>query len=334
MKNLCIVTAHPFWSEPLGCGSLMRSRFEALSRISRTLHVLFITRSGDRCPLPNGRTLKVQGAFTEDHVDLVKNFVAAEKIDTCFFSYNVFDQLAERLPCRTVVEIHDVLHLRQRRFEEYGYKAPVEIGREEELESLGRFDAVVCINRDEAAYLQSCGARGVSYLPPTGEFRQSPGPEAGSVAGLIGSGALPNLDGLKSALDALRKLPRLVVAGSLSEQAILDGVPGVERMGILPDVGAFYASINLALSPVRFGGGLKIKVFEALANGKPVLATRHSIEGFPEGIDKVVRVEDDFSRWTPGLVQEALSTRSSDIADYFVGNFSPARCRETMLSIL
>jgi glycosyltransferase involved in cell wall biosynthesis len=41
---------------------------------------------------------------------------------------------------------------------------------------------------------------------------------------------------------------------------------------------------RVALSPVRFGGGLKIKVFEALSFGKPVLATQHSIDGFPKNI--------------------------------------------------
>lgn len=334
MKNVCIVTAHPFWSEPLGCGSLMRSRYEALSRICNRLYVLYITRSANSCPLPNGRTLRVTGDFTEEHVDLVRDFIAQEKIATCFFSYNVFDQLAERLPCRTVVEIHDVLHLRQQNFEAHGYKAPAEIGRDEELRSLARFDAVVCINRDEANYLAAHGVAGVSYLPPTGAFRPVPGPQAEPVPGVIGSSALPNVDGLKAAIEHLRKLPRLVVAGSLSEHDFLAGVPNVERLGVLPDVGAFYAGINVALSPVRFGGGLKIKVFEALANGKPVVATSHSVEGFPDGIRGVVRVEDDFSRWTVELMRDALSTPPSDIADYFVEHFSPERCREAMLAVI
>jgi glycosyltransferase involved in cell wall biosynthesis len=242
--------------------------------------------------------------------------------------------LAERLSCRTVVEIHDVLHLRQRKFEEHGYKAPVEIGREEELASLARFDAVVCINLDEASYLQGCGVDGVSYLPPTGNFTPTAGPPSGIVAGLIGSSALPNVDGLTCAIGSLRKLPHLVVAGSLSENAILDDAPGIERLGVLPDVGRFYSSMNVALSPVRFGGGLKIKVFEALANGKPVVATSHSVEGFPEGIRDVVRVEDDFATWNIDLLREAMSVKPSAISGYFVENFSPERCKVVIMAIL
>lgn len=334
MKNACIVTAHPFWNEPLGCGALMRSRYEILSQLCRNLSVLFITRSNNRCPLPNGRTLKVEGPFTEDHVELVKEFVQREAISTCFFSYNVFGQLAERLPCRTVVEIHDVLHLRQQKFEEYGYKAPAEISRDDEIASLRRFDAVVCINVDEAEYLRGCGLEAVAYLPPTAAFLPVPGPRDGAVAGLIGSSARPNIDGLSCALGTLKKLPRLVIAGSLSESSILDGTDGIERLGVLPDVGAFYSRINVALSPVRFGGGLKIKVFEALANGKPVVATSHSVEGFPDGIRDVVRIEDDFARWDSDLMQQAMAIRAEDIADYFVENFAPERCKEAIISIL
>lgn len=336
MKNVCIITSHPFWSEPLGCGSLMRSRYELLTAISASLRVIFITRSDEQCPLPNSGTLKVQGPFTEDHVDLLKSFVVREKVTTCFFSYNIFDQLAASLPCHTVVEIHDVLHLRQQAFNAHGFEPPLTIGREEELESLGRFDRVLCINLDEARYLADCGLAGVSYIPPSVPFAPVPGPTGGPWAGLIGSRAVPNVDGLKHALGAIVRLPHVVMAGALSEDPMLDDLSDtrIERLGVLPDVRAFYARINVALSPVRFGGGLKIKVFEALASGKPVVATSHSIAGFPEGIEGVVAVEDDFAAWTPDLVARAGATRLSDIEHYFAENFSVAKCRRLLESAI
>lgn len=334
MKNVCIVTSHSFWDEALGCGALIRSRYEALARVSGKLHVLFITRSQKKCPLPNGRTLHVEGRFTEEHVDAVKRFLDQEAIQTCFFSYIDFSRLAERLSCRTVVETHDVLHLRQQKFAQYGFEAPVQISREAELESLSRFDSIVCINLDEATYLQNCGVHGVSYLPPAATFRPTPGPAGAAVAGLIGSSAIPNVDGLTCAIEALRKLPHVIVAGSLSRNAVLDSSDGIERLGVLPDVAAFYSRINVALSPVRFGGGLKIKVFEALAHGKPVIATSHSIEGFPDGITNVLRVEDDFSLWNADLVREAMAIDPSAISRYFQDHFRPERVDEAIKAIL
>lgn len=336
MRNVCIITSHPFWSEPLGCGSLMRSRYELLAAISASLRVIFITRSDAQCPLPNSGTLKVEGPFTAAHVDLVKDFVTRERITTCFFSYNLFDKLAARLPCHTVVEIHDVLHLREQAFDAHGHEPPVRISREKELESLRRFDSVLCINRDEARYLAGCGLAGVSYLPPSVPFSPVRGPVDGPWAGLIGSNALPNVDGLKHALGAIARLPHVVIAGGISGEPMLDdaGAAGLERLGILSDVRAFYARINVALSPVRFGGGLKIKVFEALASGKPVVATSHSVAGFPEGIAGVVAVEDDFDRWDADLVGRAAAIRQADIESYFTENFSVAKCRKLLQDVI
>jgi glycosyltransferase involved in cell wall biosynthesis len=336
MKNVCIITSHPFWSEPLGCGSLMRSRYELLTAISTSLRVIFITRSEEQCPLPNSGTLKVQGPFTEDHVDLLKRFVVREKITTCFFSYNIFDQLAASLPCHTVVEIHDVLHLRQQAFNAHGYEPPLKISKDEELESLGRFDKVLCINLDEARYLAGCGLAGVSYLPPSVPFNPVPGPAGRPWAGLIGSSAIPNVDGLQHALGFIARLPHVVIAGGISDDPMLDAIADarIERLGVLPDVRAFYARINVALSPVRFGGGLKIKVFEALASGKPVVATSHSVAGFPDGIASVVSVEDDFAAWNTALIERAAATSLRDIEGYFAENFSVANCRKLLQAVI
>jgi hypothetical protein len=47
-------------------------------------------------------------------------------------------------------------------------------------------------------------------------------------------------------------------------------------------VGEFYSQVGLALAPVRTGGGIKVKIVEALAFGRPVLATAFALEGFAE----------------------------------------------------
>ena len=156
------------------------------------------------------------------------------------------------------------------------------------------------------------------------------------VAELIGSSAAPNVDGIAHAIGAVSQLPHLVLAGGISNDPLVQAASaaGIERLGVLPDVRAFYRKINVALSPVRFGGGLKIKVFEALASGKPVIATSHSVEGFPEGIRKIVAVEDDFSRWNADLVEKTAAIRPSDIETYYQENFSMDKARRLLSSLI
>ena len=42
LGNVCLVTHHPFWVEPLGCGTLIRSRYELLKKICQNVYVLYI----------------------------------------------------------------------------------------------------------------------------------------------------------------------------------------------------------------------------------------------------------------------------------------------------
>ena len=78
----------------------------------------------------------------------------------------------------------------------------------------------------------------------------------------------------------------------------------------------------MALSPARFGAGLKIKVLEALANGCRVLATSHSVEGFPKGIHDVVTIEDNFENWTKGRLQQSVAVKKADIKSYIDNYFT------------
>lgn len=337
MKNICIVTRHPFWKEPLGNGTLMRSRHRMLSNLCDNLFVLFITKSDEKCPLRNGATLKAQDRITPQNIASLVHFIKQEFIDICYFSYNLFGNIASQLPCKTVVEIHDVLHLRQEQFQKYGYDAPIEVDKHAELASLKQYDWIVSLNLDEVDYLNKNSLSNAVYVPPTMEFRRIPKRQDGEIcAGFIGSSAKPNIDGLVNSIHYIREFPSLVFAGAISHQSILEQVPSqnLERMGIIPDVTLFYSRIDIALSPIRFGAGLKIKVFEALAYGKRLIATRHSISGFPQGIESIVSVEDDFAKWNVNLLQQTMAIQESKIEEYFCANFSSSSTEKIMRSIL
>jgi glycosyltransferase involved in cell wall biosynthesis len=58
--------------------------------------------------------------------------------------------------------------------------------------------------------------------------------------------------------------------GSLPDQA---RSAGARWLGFVPDLGSFFAGIDLLLVPLRFGGGVRIRILEAFAAGVPVVAT-------------------------------------------------------------
>lgn len=143
----------------------------------------------------------------------------------------------------------------------------------------------------------------------------SPG---GRVAGFLANFAYwPNLDAYdvlvtQWAPELQRQGWSVVVAGFGADE--LGRRQGVSNMGPVRSVTEFYDSVDLVLAPVRLGGGMKVKVVEALAHGCPVLATRHAVDGLPPSLRRYAVVADgppsDLDAalsgldWSPSLIQD------------------------------
>jgi glycosyltransferase involved in cell wall biosynthesis len=74
---------------------------------------------------------------------------------------------------------------------------------------------------------------------------------------------------------------RLVLAGPDSHRIPGgdEAGPGVERPGFVDDLDALYRRVRVACCPVRLGSGTRIKVLEAAAHARPVVATRFGAAG-------------------------------------------------------
>ncbi len=66
----------------------------------------------------------------------------------------------------------------------------------------------------------------------------------------------------------------------------------VEVTGTVPDVTPEYARCRLAVAPLRSGGGSRMKILEALAHGRPVVATTVGAEGLEDLVGRGVVVAD------------------------------------------
>jgi glycosyltransferase involved in cell wall biosynthesis len=110
----------------------------------------------------------------------------------------------------------------------------------------------------------------------------------------VGSEMFQNARGLLAFFEAnktwLASL-RVAVVGRVAEntavRAFARGRPGIHLLGFVDDLFAIYATSKAAISPVD-GTGLKIKVVEALGRGRPVFASRQSMEGLAPGYDRCV----------------------------------------------
>lgn len=83
--------------------------------------------------------------------------------------------------------------------------------------------------------------------------------------------------------------------------------PRVVLEGFVADLDAVFGRATVALAPLRFGSGVKIKMLDAMARGVPTIATTVSVEGIPveaDGSDGCA-VSDDLASWAD-LVDELV----------------------------
>lgn len=96
---------------------------------------------------------------------------------------------------------------------------------------------------------------------------------------------------------------RIVVVGPRPSERVtaLAAIPEVVITGRVDDLPAFYRTADVAVAPIRAGGGTRIKILEALSYRRPVVSTRIGAEGLGLTDGEDVLIAD-----TPADFRDAL----------------------------
>lgn len=174
-----------------------------------------------------------------------------------------------------------------------------QLGYEEETERFERLeryyipraDHVYTASDMEARIVrESCGANRVTTVanavsPPL--LSESVEPEYDLL--FVGSLSYPpNVEAARWLCGEIRALlggSTIAIVGSRpgAEVRALAKLPGVTVAADVPDVAPWYARSRVAVAPLRSGGGTRIKIIEALAHGRPVVATPQGATGLATG---------------------------------------------------
>jgi glycosyltransferase involved in cell wall biosynthesis len=140
------------------------------------------------------------------------------------------------------------------------------------------------------AHFPGLDARVVQYGIPMEEFPRLPPRGSGRTLGFIGNYAHPPnedalawlADSLVTAIRAQSPGVRFILAGKglpswVRERFAADAA--VEFREDVPELRDFYADIDLFINPIRTGRGMRTKLIEAAAFGRPILTTALGGEG-------------------------------------------------------
>jgi glycosyltransferase involved in cell wall biosynthesis len=111
----------------------------------------------------------------------------------------------------------------------------------------------------------------------------------------------------------------LAIAGEVSTNPEVaeksSDMGNVSLLGYVDDLDALYRRAKIVIAPVD-GTGLKIKVIEALAAGKPVFGSRHALDGLPPGSEQCVFLIDAEKMSAMLLDPESLKFASEAALSY------------------
>ena len=162
------------------------------------------------------------------------------------------------------------------------------------LGRLGRFSAAVAVSTLEGEELRRTTQMPVHVIP-TGVDTQSirPAPEPDGPPRLLFAGTLgypPNAQGIGWFADRVwpairRELPdaRLDIAGRDPPPSVLalGEREGIAVVGPVPEMPPYFARAHAVVVPILTGAGIRVKIVEAMANGRAVVSTSLGWEGLP-----------------------------------------------------
>ena len=206
-----------------------------------------------------------------------------------------------------------------------------------ERDALRRFTRVIAVSaRDATALREQFGLARVdaidtgvdldflAYTPPPAA------PEGGGLVAFTGTmSARANMDGVQFLLDEI--WPRILRARPKAEAAIIGRDPpeSLQRAarergytwrftGFVDDVRPSVRAAHLSVIPLRVGSGTRIKAFESMALGRPVVSTTVGVEGLAVVPGQHLLVADDAEGFAAAVLrlldEPALGTQLTSAA--------------------
>jgi Glycosyl transferases group 1 len=224
--------------------------------------------------------------------DMLKWLFRVQTFDVFVVNYIWLSKAFASVPAGVIkiIDTHDRFSERRALFESHGLVQDFfHLGEDDEREGLHRADVVWAIKAEEEAFFRGIVDRPVLTLVHAEPVAATWPKVRGEILrfGITGSANAINIANFHNFLTAAAEYIRrtllpceIVLAGACCDRLEHLSYPFLHRMGRLERMDDFYDAVDVVLGPMEFSTGLKIRIGEALARGKAIVAHRHCFEGF------------------------------------------------------
>jgi len=233
---------------------------------------------------------------------------------------------ADKLPLPRLLDQHNAVWTIFQRMAQQE-RGPARLFLEREWRLLKRFEGDVCkrfeavttvSNEDRTALLQAIGAqREMPVIPIAVDAEaEQPIPRKEGAHGILSLATMmwpPNVDGVmwfaRSIYPLVRQeFPesRFYVVGQrpvAEVRALPESEPSIDVTGYVADPTPYISSSACLIVPLRSGGGMRVKILEALARGIPIVSTTIGYEGIDLIPNKHLLVADEPEAFAAAVVR-------------------------------
>lgn len=234
-----------------------------------------------------------------DYFLIISNYVS---------SYKYFENYPNAIHA---ILTHDIFAKRKQSLEAIG--APLDFCPrmiDMEAEAFQRADICICITEDDRNFIvdnyPNIRAVYIPMLFPPMKFTERK-PRRTCI--FVGGLAFPNQSGIDwfiyNVWPLVLKLSpeaRLRIVGSICRHLVNVNQNNIDIAGEVDDVSEEYISSAVAIVPLKYGSGLKIKLVEALRHGLPVVSTSVGAEGIFTESCSICRIADTPEEFAKAIV--------------------------------
>ena len=239
------------------------------------------------------------------HIVRFKKVINDNKYDAVVFSYVYYSKLLDFIPSGIlkICSVSDFVSIQEMQQGNYKFGEVIE----EEISAIRKFDKAVFISSDEMGFFSNfIDEVEFSYLPHYLSLKECKNITKDIDILFVGSDNVHNMRGVNWFLENVYpkikdKRYDIVIAGKISAKIDQDKYGKILFLDFVEDLDLLYSRVKIAISPLKSGTGIKIKIIEAMAHHIPVVCTRNSLVGFMEKVNNGCVIADEADEFAKAI---------------------------------